>query len=326
MNQHKYLLSKAWGYGFFSDVMVALGHLLIAELTARTPVVYWGDNSLFKSDELGNAFTSFFQPINDVSLQDLEVPELSFFPGKWNYQNLRREDYQKWEGADARIHGYQYLARNEDVVVCDFYTAFPELESHISPHSRWAQMKTCEVYRHLIGKYLKPVPAIVSEVEETRQALIGDRTALAVHFRGTDIAKEIINYDLNLILSIYYNAIEALLRSRPCDCIFLMSDDSSVVDYFKEKFGSLVVCTDSARTSGTDGLHHLNPCMEAGREVLIDALLALSCDYFLGNGLSNPSCFIYSARDWRGNAVLLGGNKLAEKNEFIYQRVGQPTL
>ena len=41
-NKSKYLLIKAWGYGFFSDVNHILGQLLIAEMTERIPIVYWG--------------------------------------------------------------------------------------------------------------------------------------------------------------------------------------------------------------------------------------------------------------------------------------------
>jgi len=43
----KFLLIKAWGYGFWSDVSHVLGQLLVAELTGRTPIVHWGQNSLF---------------------------------------------------------------------------------------------------------------------------------------------------------------------------------------------------------------------------------------------------------------------------------------
>jgi len=326
MKQPRYLVSKAWGYGFFSDVMVTLGHLLIAELTGRTPVVYWGSNSLFKTEAGGNAFTSFFQPVNDVRLQDLEVPGLSFFPGKWNYKNLRKEDHQKWEGVDARMHGCQYFDRPEDVVVCDFYTAFPEIASYIPRHSAWVNMEVYGAYYLLINKYLKPLPSIVTASNSARAKLIGDRAALAVHFRGTDQAKEIVNYDMNLLLDAFSKGIDTVLKARHYECIYLMTDDSRALDHFKKEYGPSLVATDTARSSGLDGLHHLNPCMQLGKEVLIDTLIALGCDSFLGSGLSNPSCFIRFAKDWQGNAMLLRENKLARKNEFIYQRVGTPSL
>ncbi|MGB8078567.1 MAG: hypothetical protein WCF09_11900, partial [Gallionella sp.] len=35
----RFLLIKAWGYGFWSDVSHVLGQLLLAEITGRTPVV-----------------------------------------------------------------------------------------------------------------------------------------------------------------------------------------------------------------------------------------------------------------------------------------------
>ncbi|MFH1020476.1 MAG: hypothetical protein V1782_07685, partial [Pseudomonadota bacterium] len=50
----KFLLIKAWGFGFWSDVSQILGQLLLAELTNRTPIIHWGSNSLFTDDATKN--------------------------------------------------------------------------------------------------------------------------------------------------------------------------------------------------------------------------------------------------------------------------------
>jgi hypothetical protein len=36
----RYLLIKAWGFGFWADLDHVLGALLLADLTRRVPVVY----------------------------------------------------------------------------------------------------------------------------------------------------------------------------------------------------------------------------------------------------------------------------------------------
>ena len=45
--EQRFLLIKAWGFGFWSDVLHVLGGLMLAELTRRQPVVFWGSNSLY---------------------------------------------------------------------------------------------------------------------------------------------------------------------------------------------------------------------------------------------------------------------------------------
>ena len=56
----RYLLSKAWGYGFWSDVSHVLGCLLLSEITDRVPVVHWGANSLYG----GSADTDAFEAVH----------------------------------------------------------------------------------------------------------------------------------------------------------------------------------------------------------------------------------------------------------------------
>ncbi len=66
--RQKYLLIKAWGYGFWSDMDHVVGQLLLAELTGRTPVVHWGSNTLFGASGVANAFELFFRPVSGATL------------------------------------------------------------------------------------------------------------------------------------------------------------------------------------------------------------------------------------------------------------------
>ena len=64
----RFLLIKAWGYGFFSDLDHVLGCLLLAEMTGRTPVTHWGTNSLFRIDSGTDAFRSYFSPLSPQTI------------------------------------------------------------------------------------------------------------------------------------------------------------------------------------------------------------------------------------------------------------------
>jgi len=62
--QANFLLVNSWGSGFGFELLYLLGQLLVAELSNRTPVIHWGQNSLYNqhaSDANYNAFTDFFE-------------------------------------------------------------------------------------------------------------------------------------------------------------------------------------------------------------------------------------------------------------------------
>ncbi len=71
MPKDRFLLIKSWGCGFWSDVDHVMGQLLAAELTNRTPVIYWGPNSLYAKSFQSNAFDLYFEPVSEYTIQDL---------------------------------------------------------------------------------------------------------------------------------------------------------------------------------------------------------------------------------------------------------------
>lgn len=68
----RWLLIKAWGFGFWSDVFHVLSQLLLAEISQRQPIIHWGWNSLYRRSDSFNAFEHFFQPLPQSSLEDLK--------------------------------------------------------------------------------------------------------------------------------------------------------------------------------------------------------------------------------------------------------------
>src|SRR5438105_5710456 len=67
----RYLLIKSWGFGFWADMVQVLGSLLLAEATGRIPVIYWGSDSLFAGKSGQDGFTQYFEPVSNMSLDDL---------------------------------------------------------------------------------------------------------------------------------------------------------------------------------------------------------------------------------------------------------------
>src|ERR1700738_931324 len=66
-----FVLIKAWGYGFWSDVSHVLGCLLLAEITGRVPITHWGSNSLFTDGSDRDAFRLYFEPVSAFTVDSL---------------------------------------------------------------------------------------------------------------------------------------------------------------------------------------------------------------------------------------------------------------
>ncbi|MEL6765172.1 MAG: tetratricopeptide repeat protein, partial [Cyanobacteria bacterium J06607_6] len=84
----KFILIRAWGHGFWSDVDHVLGQLFLAEITGRIPVVYWGANSRYRdADE--NAFENYFEPVSSYKIDHLIGQTYTFYPDHWTEETLK---------------------------------------------------------------------------------------------------------------------------------------------------------------------------------------------------------------------------------------------
>lgn len=72
---------KAWGNRFWSDVSHFEGQLLIAELTNRIPIIYWGVDSVYASEKpiIKDAFTMYFYLNQTIQLMILKMRIILFF-------------------------------------------------------------------------------------------------------------------------------------------------------------------------------------------------------------------------------------------------------
>mgnify|MGYP003344599247 CR=1 FL=1 len=308
----RYLLIKAWGFGFWSDLDHVLGCLLVAELTNRTPFVHWGSNSLFRDPDTDNAFTSFFQPVSQADWSAVCRAGLSYFPDKWHADNLRSEELAKWSGPGSRLTGMYLLGRSEDVVVSDFHTKINDLIPWIPRHSPLHGQPREAIYRYLVGKYLRLSPRLQQSIDALWAQHMAQHNWLAVHVRGTDKIHEMGN--LKAVNEAYHDRIERILEVNPSLRIFLLTDSTHIVDQFRHRWGDRVFVLDCQRGQSSTGVHlEGHPGTLLGEQVLTDAYLASRCDFFLGNGGSNVSTGIRHLKDWpKGTFFLIGPDFLGQ--------------
>lgn len=315
----RYLVIKAWGYGFWSEGHHVASQLLLAELTGRIPVVHWGDNCLFRREGDAEAFGHFFQPPSAVRLEDLPAGA-SIYPAKWNAGNLRAENVNKWEGEGSRLAAQYLFNRPETVVVSDFFSTLSSILPWIGPSSRYHGMTEDAVYATLFQKYLKPVPRIAAMVEDFVARQMRGRPWVAVHVRGSDKIHE--SPRLAQTNANYFAFVDKIVELNPSIGVFLLTDSVPMIDEFARRYGDRLLCTQASRSASNVGVHMSgHDGVAIGDEVLIDALLATHCSYFVGNQESNVSLAIASMKDWpKGFMFLLGEKNIRSENLFLHQR------
>ena len=315
-----FLLIKAWGFGFWSDVNHVIGQLLIAELTGRTPIVHWGANSLFWDGTLPNAFEAYFEPVSATTVDDLRDEELSVWPPKWNHQNLLHGEVDKWSAPFSRLAGLYLLRRRERIVVSDFYSSVFDLKPWIPKNSDLFPMSVDDLHLYLVEKYLRPKPQVLEAVTAVYMSRLAADDFIAVHARGSDKAREM--GDLDAVNGEYRRAIEEFRSRHGTRRIFLMTDDSRLRDFYLNNYGDDVVCTDCRRTDCAVGVHYQagHNRRQLGSEVMVDAYLAIRAKAFIGNGFSNPSLMVSYLKAWPKDYVrLIGSNMYHLPNFFLHR-------
>lgn len=322
MANSKFLLIKAWGWGFWADMDHLIGQLLIAELTNRIPVACWGINSLYSENILSNAFELYFEPLSPFSLKDVAKTEHSFYPPIWNAVNIMLEDL------DKITYSYRNLGdmmnSDADVLVSDVhYFARPIMEFIGRDHWMYGQTPL-QIYRRLIAKYVHLKPDIQVKVDAFYgQFLKSDAPVLGVHVRGTDKIIEVAN--LPKLNRRYHEEIRKIRRFDDFEKMLVLTDSEEILNAYKKKYGTLVISTDAKRSMSNS--EHNATQVEAyqnrrrkGVDVLIDTYLAAKCDYFIGNGYSNVSYSVNRLKEWPQSHITLLYNSLNEENAIARKR------
>lgn len=318
----RFLLIKAWGWGFWADMDHLIGQLLVAELTNRIPIVCWGTNSLY-CDTIGvNAFDLYYEPVSPYTLRDIARPDFTYYPPIWNSKNLMVEDIDKLTYVYRSLG--DLMACNANVVVSDVhYFARPIMEFVKKDH--WAYGLTpIQIYRRLIQKYLKLKPDILAEINQFEaEVLTPNRPVVGVHIRGTDKVQEVDN--LAALNRQYQTEINRFLKKYHANKIFLITDSKKILEDYKKTYGSLIITTDSNRSEGNavdkpTQLENYRNRRRKGIEILNDTYLAARCDYFVGNGYSNVSYSVKRLRDWPDAHITLFYNTLKHEMRSAVRR------
>lgn len=297
----RFMLIRAWGCGFCSDVDHVLGCLLLAEATGRTPVVRWGQESLFRDEGVSNAWTQFFEPVSP--LRDADLPLDDCWPPKWTRATLDAGRVNRDQGEWSRMQYLSYFARDERVIVMDYICRVVSVLPWLPLDHPLRGTTPAHAMRALAKKYLRPVPAVSAAADAFYQRHLASGPAIAVHIRGSDKADE--DEALDEGNKALRAGVVALANQRAGSRVFLLTDSTTELAALRAALGERVVTTDAIRTSGRTGVHFLPNAdrTRVGREVMLDMYIAARCNALIGPGNSNVSCMIEHLKDWPPNSV-----------------------
>lgn len=322
----RFLLIKAYGWGFWADMEHVLGQLLVAELTGRIPYVHWGMNSLYCDSFGANAFELYYEQVSGLTLREILRPEYTFYPPIWNFKNALVEDVDK-TAKNFRNLG-DMMNSDADVLVSDTH-CFPRPILEYIPKEHWAfGMTPVQIYRVIARKYLRLKNDIQKEIDDFYEKNIEDKgPILGVHVRGTDKVIEVANLPA---LNRRYNAeISRFIHDFKIKKIFLLTDSKQILDDYEKKYRDMIITTNCNRSEAESQavqVENYTDRRRKGIEVLVDTYLAAKCDYFIGNGYSNVSFAVNRLKDWQDCHIVLFYNTLEQERTLSKRRAGLEKL
>lgn len=313
----RFLLIKPWGFGFWSDMEDVQSKLLLAEITNRQPIVFWGEDSLFSVGKNCNSFNQYYMPVSPYSITDVIHDQYTYYPPFWNSSNILEVDSNKFSWAYGDVPSL--VNCDADVLVSGVHHFMHEIVPWLKAdhpaygptdnidefyHTRLETGTVLNAHRYIINKYLKLQPDIASEIDEFYQAHMRHKPILAVHIRaGIKISEDPYWRSKN---AQYPAEIARYLQANPDARIFLLTDDQMVLDQYKQMYGDILIYTDCTRKTPND----LELCLKdfpdkrrKGIEIIKDTYLASRCDAYIGYWGSNVSRAVRRLKVWDDTQV-----------------------
>ena len=315
----RFHLIPAWGYGFWSDVHHVVIQATLADLMGRSPIVYWGANSLYKHPtQQANYFEQFFEPIGSELLSNLDTAD-SFYPPVWNRHSHLTGTVAKWSGPYSRLAAPWFFTRTETVTAAEFYTPLSDIIPWIDASHPYAKLGEDALYRQAFSRYAKPRDDYRRASSDFHTRHMQGARWVAVHVRGTDKILETPN--LPAMLQLTHQRLATLLAADPALRIFLLTDSVQLLRHFNEHYPGRLLATNATRRDDTRGVHTVgDDGAKLGSEILLESLVALKCDYFVGSMETNVALAISSMKDWAPDQIfLLGTQPVRGPNPFLYK-------
>ena len=202
--------------GFFAEFLYVLKRLYFAADRGFVPYVEWGGHFLYyEDDEVDGEHNAFLYYFEPVS---------DVIHANHAAHVLMAEEYHI-----ASVEAFFYSAG---------YTVTNEYMDALSSMAK---------------KYIRYNKKTMEYLQNGYDMLIGNRKALAVHFRGTDYRRQYNNHPVFVTIEQEIAKVHEIFEAKDYEVIFLATDEQEAVDIFQREFGDFVkVFDDTWRADGED--------------------------------------------------------------------------
>ena len=177
---------------------------------------------------------------------------------EWGSEHL----YYEPDGVDGEHNVFLYYfepvsevtnAKNASYVVEASYDHIHELQDYFGTHGYDVSELYLDSLSLMIQKYLRYNKKTQQYLEQEFNSLIGNKKALAVHFRGTDFRRQYNNHPVYVTIEQEIEKVHELIVKGGYEVIFLATDERKAVDTFQNEFGDMVkTYSDTWRASEGD--------------------------------------------------------------------------
>ena len=234
------------------------------------------------SHKAGRGFFSIFsQVLSHLQIADeldmIPIIDMLNFKTHYNEDSSINEVNNSWEYYFKPVSNFSleevYLSKN--VVFCN---------GNYPPNKTMSITKNTHLY-DIFDKYVEINDCILKTVTEYLEEEFFGSKVLGVHFRGQEF-RTAPGHWFPPTQSQIINKAKTLIKLHDFNKIFLVTEEQSYLDIFKQHFGEMVICTNSFRTYNKNSYYmypRINHKYLLGLEILKDTLLLFlsKCDGLL---------------------------------------------
>jgi hypothetical protein len=292
VNQNKadrasYVLIPCLSAGMGCVLKGAISGLLFAEMTGRTPLVYWHRNCKYlmgDAPQYHNAFLDYFESVCDCSLDELFGRVHSTYPEGVAQKDLHEvldESHRTIRDNEKHFKNVQSdQARKAELLIFPARLQMKQIMKLIPEGHELYGCSMEEVSSWISSKYLKVQSGLRERVDHFWKAQLGSKkNVITVHVRRGDKYQESIMPSL----SRYKEQVDRYFRNHPDAGFYLATDSSKVVDYFKKHYGDRAVTAPAIRFDGRQAVHKSGADgLQIGNEIVFDVECLSRGDHFVG--------------------------------------------
>lgn len=329
MEGERTLVIRAWGSGFWADVHHVATMQIIADITGRTPTVFWGGNSFYTDDATQDAFTKIFEPISELDPLRVAARDDAVYPTQYVPKDIIDNSPKTWPWSDGYYTGLLLLNRPEPIVFGDYYTPLRQIQSW-APQDHWAtQIDEDALLRRMLRRF-RLQPALAADIDALAAQYLNTGPVLAWHVRNAaaKAPEDTGHGDANARIDA---RVDRLMQEQPDLRLFLMTDQMATVTAVRARYGERMFTLDSVRTENTRDMIYTIldrrsqglSCQQLAYEIVKESYLALRCRYFAGNLNSAVACSIWMLRDWEEDQLVIEGVPFYRREPF-WMPAGEP--